>query len=88
MLGTRSSGCGDQELAQFERRLRQLGQETASILNLGVVLDLTGSKSGGEVYWRKAGSERFTPIHRGAKNYNGVPAQYFFLARKWRALVW
>jgi hypothetical protein len=55
---------------------------------LGFVLDLTGCKSGGEVYWRKAGSERFTPIHRGAKNYNGVPAQYFFLARKWRALVW
>jgi hypothetical protein len=36
---------------------------------------------------RKAGNERFTPIHGGVKNYNEVPAQYSSLANKRRALA-
>jgi hypothetical protein len=37
--------------------------------------------------WRKAGNERFTPIHGGVKNYNELPAQYSSLANKRRALA-
>jgi hypothetical protein len=38
--------------------------------------------------WRKAGNERFRPIHRGVKNYNEVPTRYSPLAHKRRTLVW